>query len=237
MSSVVGRGYAAEGYFGAIRFDANWNQVVLSMPMDAAGILDLKSHTPTIVGNTVISSTQYFTGGRSCYFDGSGDRITFAASADWNLGSTFTIELSIYPTELPGSGNACRVLLFGANGSGSALTVQILSSAAIGVVVPNGAGGLYTAAGSVVANTWNHYEISVNSGTAYIFKSGASSATPTAITTQSASSSEGLAIGYDPYGGSVGYNFKGYIDRVRITKGVARHTAAFTFDPNPFPTQ
>jgi hypothetical protein len=236
MSSVVGKGYPASGNFGAIRFDANWSQVVLSMPMDAAGILDLKSHTPTIVGSTTISSTQYFTGGRSCYFDGSGDRITFAASADWNLGNTFTIEFSIYPLAYPTSGEWCRIYLIGENGSGSALTIQFNDVGQIGIVVPNGSGGLYTS-GAAALNTWSHYEFSVSTGTAYIFKSGASAAGPTAITTQSSSSSDGLIIGYDTAASSIDFNFYGYVDRVRITKGVARHTAAFTFDPNPFPTQ
>ena len=219
--------------------DTSWSSVVLHLPMDGTNgsttIVDAKGKTPTITGNTQISTAQSLTGGSSCYFDGTGDRLTYAASSDWDLsGGNFAIEFSVYPT-VNVTGATCRLFLIGTNGTTSAFYVGISSTMKIQCYVPYGSPtGLASADNVVVANTWNRFELSVSAGTGRIFKDGALVAGPTVITLPSSSSSNPLYIGYDTVA-TVNFNYQGYLDRVRITKGAARHTAAFTSDDDPFP--
>jgi hypothetical protein len=181
------------------------------------------NRSATITGDTQISTAQSAYGGSSIVFDGTGDRLTYSASAAFNLGSTFTIEFWAYFNTLPGSGNNLRLILMGANGSTSALTIQILGgTGTLSVAVPGGSPTTASsAAGAVVTGIMDHWGIKVNAGSCQIFKNGVQTGSTTAITTQSASASEQLFIGYDTVG-TVNYNFNGYLQDLRITKGVAR---------------
>jgi len=218
--------------------DSLWSSVVLFMPMDgtdgSTSIEEVKNHAPTLVGNTQIKTAQSLTGGSSCYFDGTGDRITFAASADWDFsGGNGSIEFSVYPIALSTGSDWCRLFLIGTNGNSSALTLQWNNSGAMQFGVP-GNTIVGSANGTITTGAWQRFEISLSSGSARIFKDGALVAGPTTITAQASSSSNQLYIGYDTVG-TVNFNYNGYLDRVRFTKGSARHTAAFTSDDDPFP--
>jgi hypothetical protein len=215
--------------------DAQWDDVVLFMPMDSDGIVDAKNHTPTLVGGIAVSATQSLTGGYSAYFDGTDDRITFSASADWDMsGGTFSFEFSIRPDALP-SGANCRLFLIGTNGSASALHVSIDTTGKLYMFVPNGSpSGPATASGVVVAGAWNRFEISVNAGQSRIFKDGVLVAGPTTMTLPTSSSSNQLYIGWDTVA-TVNFKYAGYLDRLRFTKGSYRNIAAFTSDDDPFP--
>lgn len=218
--------------------DSLWSSRTLFMPMDGPdsttdGIVDVKQHAVTLVGNTQLKTAQSITGGSSCYFDGSGDRITFSASADWDMsGGNFCIEFCIRADALPTSGQFYRPFLFGTNGSTAGLQVYILDTGAIGCSTPvGGSTAVLSSAGAIAANTWARIEISCSSGSARIFKDGALIAGPTTITDPVSSSSNTLAIGYDT---GAGAQFAGYIDRIRVGRA-AGNTAAFTSDDNPFP--
>lgn len=218
--------------------DSLWSSRTLFMPMDGPdsttdGVVDVKGHAVTLVGNTQIKTAQSITGGSSCYFDGTGDRITFAASADWDMsGGNFCIEFCIRANALPSASNFFRPFLFGTNGSTAGLQVYILDTGAIGCGTPVGGNTtVLSAAGEIAANTWARIEISCSGGSARIFKDGSLIAGPTTITAPVSSSSNTLAIGYDS---GAGEQFAGYIDRIRVSR-VAGHTAAFTSDDNPFP--
>ncbi len=218
--------------------DSLWSSRTLFMPMDGPdsttdGVVDVKGHAVTLVGNTQIKTAQSITGGSSCYFDGTGDRITFAASADWDMsGGNFCIEFCIRANALPSASNFFRPFLFGTNGSTAGLQVYILDTGAIGCGTPVGGNTtVLSAAGEIAANTWARIEISCVNGSAMIFKDGAVIAGPTVITAPGSSSSNALVIGYDA---AAGVQLPGYIDRIRIGR-VAGHTAAFTSDDNAFP--
>lgn len=218
--------------------DSLWGSVVLFMPCDSSGVVDVTGKTPTLTGGgPVASSTQSLTGGYSLYFDGTDDKATFPASSAWDFsGGNGEISFSIYPTALPGAGNWCRLFLIGANGSASSLTLQISNTGEMQFGVAGGATLCSAAAGTVTVGSggvFQRYEISLSSGVARIFKDGALVAGPTTITAQSSSSSNALILGYDTVA-TVNFKYQGYLDRVRLTKSV-RHTAAFTDDTNPFP--
>jgi hypothetical protein len=236
LSSVVGRGYPNTVTFIAGANDPYWSNVVLSMPMDVAGIIDLKGHTATVAGGAAVSAAQSLTDGYSMYFDGVDDRVSFASTSDWDMsGGTFTFEWDMYPTTMPSSGNQCRVFLIGANGSASALYIGFDNVGAVQCYVPSGSpSGLSAPSGTVVVNTHNTFELSVSSGTIRLFKSGVLVGGPATLTLPSSASNQ-LFLGWDT-SATVNFKYVGYLDRVRITKGVARHTADFTFDSSAFPT-
>lgn len=237
MSAVVGRGYPAEAQFAAPGNDYYWSNTVLSMPMDVAGLVDLKGNTPTLSGGIGVSATQSLTAGYSAYFDGVDDRVAFPASADWDMsGGTFTIEWAMYPTTMPTPGTQCRIFLIGVNGSTTSLYIGFDDTGAIQVYVPYGAPtGLSASAGSVVLNAMNIFELSVSAGQARLFKSGALIAGPISITLPTSSSSNQLFIGWDTVA-TVNFKYAGYLDRVRLAKGVARHTLPFVESGAAFPT-
>lgn len=218
--------------------DPYWNETVLLLHCDGSSIVDQKGHAVTVVGNTVTSAAQYapLTGNtKAAYFDGSGDRLSFAASADWDFSAgNFTIEFQCYPTSLPGAGNQCRLFLIGANGSASALDVAILTDGTLFIGTPTGSAGWSSSAGAIVANQWNNISIDVDgAGLVTAFKAGVVLGTPGTMVLQTSSSANQLFIGYDTVG-TVNFNYVGYLDEVRFTKK-RRHTAAYTPDTVPFP--
>ncbi len=79
--------------------------------------------------------------------------------------------------------------------------------------------------------TWTHIAFSRNSGTNRLFVNGTSVATNTNSWTQTFTSTNVLLIGQ-----TIGQDrpFDGYIDELRITRGVARYTANFTAPTSTF---
>ncbi len=184
-----------------------------------AGITDATAkNVLETVGNAQISTTQSKFGGSSMYFDGTGDYITSVANTGLALGSgDFTVEMWLYPTAFAsyktiwGCTSAVNVTTgfhVGANSSGqmfiySNSAFRISSSANSGVLT---------------LNQWNYLAIVRSSGVVRIYVDGVV-ATSTWSTTQDFSQGYNV-IGAAPGGGSE--YFTGYIDDLRITKGVAR---------------
>ena len=179
-------------------------------------------HTITTSGNTTHSSAQSKFSGGSIYFDGTGDYLTIADHADWTFGTgDFTIDLWIYPTTIGSGGNKNYIgtnpnqyLAFASNYSGGLLFYY-----------GNGSWTSTPAATSnvVVNDAWQHVAVSRSGGTVYLFHNGV------LITSRSQSTSidpPNIEIG--AYGGGASDLFVGYMDEVRITKGTALWTHAFT---------
>ena len=53
-------------------------------------------HSVTFNGGASIQKEKYYERVSSCYFDGTGDYLSLADSADWDLGTTFTLKAKIY---------------------------------------------------------------------------------------------------------------------------------------------
>lgn len=178
------------------------------------------SGTPSIQRFSPFSpSAAYSTSviGGSGYFDGTGDYITAPANAAYAFGSgNFTIECWIYPT----------ASLTNQNIIGTALTTtgdQWLFSSSATNKIRFTTYFTNTVLGTIVIklNSWNHIVACRSSGTTSLYVNGVfdNSATDSTVYTNA----NVLGIGYsgDAY-------FPGYIGDVRILKGTALYTAAFT---------
>lgn len=184
----------------------------------------------TVNGNSQISTAQSKFGGASLYLDGTGDYLSSPSVSDFAFGTgDFTIECWFYSSNVGSKGlfqtsdaigglktsyTSGIILIQGANNVGAGLSGGLCAGVA-GTFL-----GSTTAV--ITTNTWYHIALVRNSGTSTIYLNGTSIGS---ATTTGNCSGTYLAIGgyYD-----TSYLYQGYIDELRITKGLARYTGAFT---------
>jgi hypothetical protein len=190
-----------------------------------ASIIDKSQSTNLqLVGNTTGSTTQVkFADTKSMYFDGSGDYIKTSASKDYDLPTDFTIEAWIYPTAL--SSNRLIVDTYSASQAGSYQLYWRSTGGSLafytqadGVILQDSSGS------NIQVNTWHHVAVTRSGSTFRMFVDG----TQVNSTTFTRDLTHGIpvAIGYQQ-ATNTNY-FAGYMQDVRITKGLARYTANFT---------
>jgi hypothetical protein len=189
------------------------------------------AHTMTANGNAQIDTAQSKFGGSSALFDGTGDYITSADSADWELGAgDFTLDFWVRPTS---STTLNQILMEHGNDSSNMWFVRI-----------DGTGVLtFAINGSAVAlnNPWypstsafTHVAI-VRSGNNFLmFINGTQIGTTQSITLTIPDYTGVLSIGACAFAGCA--DFGGWLDEVRITKGLARWTTSFTAPTAPYET-
>ena len=167
------------------------------------------------VGNAQISTSVKKYGTGSIAFDGSGDYLVIPSSPNFALGTgDFTFECWCYPTS-----SASFRYLFSIGGD-SNFTFALNS----GTYTPYFYAGstILTSSQSLTGSQWNHVALVRNNGTLAIYVNGVSGGTASFSTSISA------GIGYVAAQSTGSYPLTGYIDDLRITKGVARYTANFT---------
>lgn len=179
------------------------------------------------VGNAQISTSVKKFGTGSMYFDGSGDYLAIPFSDQMKFGTgDFTIEFWIYPTAdsgdwFPVSSIGNLGFFFGRRSSGGW---------GYGIT---GSAWEYSSGTNPTLNTWQHVAISRSGTSIRIFVNGTQVGT-----TQTSGSDYSLATGGTSIGSQgANYYVTGYMDEVRITKGVARYTANFTAPTAPFPNK
>ena len=198
-----------------------------------AGILDnAMMNDLETVGNAQISTSVKKYGTGSMYFDGTGDYLLAAPSENYQLGTgDFTIEFWINASA---SGSYNQVVgTYNVNHDSGAWRVGNRFNSLNQVYFARGTGSgvnEFTASVNVNDGSWHHVAVVRSSGTVTIYVDGTSSAS--ASITGTCSSTNQLRVGYNPR--DTAY-VTGYIDDLRITKGVARYTANFTPPTAAFP--
>ena len=179
------------------------------------------------VGNTRVVNGVKKYGSGAMYFDGTGDWIRAAPSDLFNvLGTEFTLEAWIYATDLASAGPFAILGKYGnwywiVYGAANAGLFRMIGSGGSVVVSATGANS------GIQQDTWHHVAFTRDSSNIpRLFVDGNLVATGGAYTATFDNTMQ-LAIG-SYQGNSAGYTWKGYIDDVRITRGVARYTANFT---------
>lgn len=216
----------------AVETDPNFSSVSLLLHMNGSNgsttFTDSSSNAIAIsrIGDAQISTAQSKFGGASAYFDGIGDMLTATQSSGYAFGTgEFCIEGWVYFSSLPLAGS--QVVPFSC-GSGGA-TVAFWQGS-MRFAIANVANVVDYASAAIVASSWFHWAITRSSGTVRLFVNGALLGSTTY--SSSLNPSDAATIGAHP-GGIL--PITGYIDELRVTKGVARYTAAFTAPTAPFP--
>jgi hypothetical protein len=180
--------------------------------------------TVTAVGNAQISTAQSKFGGSSILLDGTGDNLDLAAIS-FADSENFTLECFLYKNA-GGYGN-----VFG-GGSGTQIGYDLSAApgTSTGTIYMYFAGGFGVSASgtAVTLNTWNHLAWTRQGSTCRAFVNGILQGSGTRVDAFSFS-----VIGASASGGAQAVN--GYIDDLRITKGIARYTSNFTPPAAPFP--
>lgn len=223
---------------GLSRGDPDFANVVVLLHMDGSDasttFTDVKGHTFTAAGNAQIDTAQSKFGGASGLFDGSGDYITTPDSADWDLGTgDFTIEFFIRFNALPASS---AYSLVGNYVSGTSGWIVQFRNDAPGARLTFGSSGDTPIDGftwSPSTATWYHVAITRASGTVKAWVDGTQVGSDVTNTENISGSTGVLMIGALNLGPLQYLN--GWLDELRITKGVARYASGFTAPTQAFP--
>lgn len=186
---------------------------------------DEAGKTWTAYGNAQLDTAQKKFGTASGLFDGTGDYIDTLDSEDFNVGSgDFTIDFWVRVPSLPGS-----VLgVFGqesAAGTDASFQCLIDSFGQIELTINSDSSSKSKKTSAITVNTWNHVAFVRNSNVLRVFTNGSMDTLDVTgfIVHNSAAK---FTIGR--LGELVGYNFNGWIDEFRFSKGIARWTSNFT---------
>lgn len=220
--------------------DADFDKVSLLLHCEGANgstaVIDSSqyAHAVTVFGGAAISTASMLFGKPSLLFDGAGDYCVLPDAPALELGSgDFTIEFQIKTTQT--SAYACPIgrdnttfvsgawafLLNGPSSGAVELWAQNYS---------NGAPLLSAPSAGINNGAWRHVEVGRSSTTWRLFVDGVQVAINTfsgAITDADLSINLGRQPGYSR-------DFAGNLAQIRITKGLARHTANFTPPSAPF---
>ena len=194
-----------------------------------AGIFDnAEKNNLETVGNAQISTSVTKFGTGSMSFDGTGDWLTAPDSVNLQLVTgNFTIEGWVY---LNAIGSARGFVSKGTSTTGWSLGANSSNQ-----VVFSYASSTITSTGTLAVSTW-YFVTVVREGTGTnqtkIYINGTNDGTGTVSTNFNQTNI--MYVGADRVGGSA---LNGYIDDLRITKGVARYTANFTAPTAAFPNQ
>lgn len=179
----------------------------------------------TVVGSAALNTTTKKFGAGSVYFPGSTSRLDGSTTllSDLN-GVDWTIEGWINPTTLA----ATYIDIFGSNSAGQVSSVSIRTGSSTGYKLNMGDWGTtafsnITSVTTLTTNTWTHFAITKSGTTLRMFINGTLEATVTSANTTFPSFTCSLG---NRGNGDLPYN--GYIDDLRITKGIARYTSSFT---------
>jgi hypothetical protein len=193
--------------------------------------------TVTAVGNAQISTAQSKFGGTSIAFDGTGDYLSVPENTGFDFGSgEFTIEFWVYCVSAANFGGFVGK---GTNGSVNTNTMSLEfndTGNQISFVLGTGGAPVYAITGTSNVRTaaiWQHIAVTRAGNSTKLFVNGTQEGS-TYTTNYTIAAGGSLYVGGGFFAPATN-TINGYIDDLRITKGVARYTAAFTPPTAPFP--
>jgi hypothetical protein len=184
-------------------------------------ITDRAGKTVYVQGNAKLSTAQKKFGTASLALDGSGDYAKVLTTTDFGfVTSDFTIEAWVYRTASNGSNQ--EIFDFRTT-SAQVVPLLYLSVGGIPIYAVNTA-SVITGGAAISNNTWTHIAVSKSGNSTKLFVNGTQSgSTYTDNNTYLSTAPVQIGARYDGVA-----SFLGYIDDVRVTKGIARYTTTFT---------
>ena len=227
--------YYGYPYYAQVPGDPFFNNTVLLLHSD--DFTDSSPVNATLTNSATpvtVDATAYKYGSGSFYFSGTstGNYLTTPSNSNYTFGiGDFTIECWIYPqstTSMDVMGNST-----GGYTTGNWSMYTQLSTSKI-IFTQSGRSDVYYT-GVSATNTWYHVAVVRYGSNCTMYVNGVAGAN--IITNMTWSFDTGtnniLNIGAGVYTGNG--RFQGYIDEIRITKGVARYTSNFVVPAFPFP--
>ena len=185
-------------------------------------------------GTVTFSTTQYKFGGSSAYFDGATTSSLYIndSNGDFNFGiGDFTIDFwmcpsanNVYPNGILTS--STQTSPFWHYFLGSWILMFSDSSNIKLYYATTGSSYRSSSAARITPNVWQHVAMVRNGLNVYVFISGNLAITFPLSSGETFSSDGKFGIGQHDI--RTNYNYKGYIDELNISKGVARWTSNFT---------
>jgi len=229
--------------------DPSFSNLSLLLHMDGADgsttFVDSSSFGLNLTPNGNVQMNANFSkfGGASAFFDGTGDYLSRAYDVNYDIvTSDFTFETWMYITSSKASG--MRIFSTGGgaitwnNSTGIHTLIQLSSAGFINLQLANNTASPVSVqtTGSVFipTNAWAFLSVSVSGSTAHIAVNGVSQALGLGARARPSTNPQ-INIGTIPgETGLVTYAFAGYMDELRLTKGVARYTGSYTAPTLPF---
>tara|TARA_Y100000817_G_scaffold209008_1_gene163957 strand:- start:39 stop:1160 length:1122 start_codon:yes stop_codon:yes gene_type:complete len=208
--------------------ELNFHKVKLLLPLNgsnaATSTSDLSNDNRTITfsgSNANISTAQSKFGGSSLYIGGDGSKIEIGADGLDATGD-FTFECWIYDTSV----DNYPQLAINSSSNGFFLYLGNGATSGSSKVLRHWNGGSVTNFSTELPQSqWYHFALVRSGSTVKLYINGtADSTTRTDSGTYLMGQSSTLAIGAD----GAGNDFRGYINDLRITNGLARYTTNFT---------
>lgn len=219
--------------------DPYWNSVVLAMHMDDTGLTDMKGHAVTLGGNAARSATQSKFGGYSAKFDGNNDYLSVASSADFAFGTgDFTVEGWLYRAGDTVVGTISAGIILDMRTEEPSAQIELHLNGSTDPSSPRSVALYVSGANRIIStaqvtNAFTHFALVRASGVTKLYLDGVSQGSYPDANNYVASA---IVIGGRFAAVSTNYrSLNGYIDDLRITKGVSRYTANFTVPAEAFP--
>lgn len=225
--------------------DPYWSSVVLLLPLNGANgattFPDASDAAESIsaAGAAALSTAQKRFGTASVSLDGTADYLVAdAASSNYDFGGGyFTIECWVYSEE---AGRAQTIIGNYSGSNGWRLFKDSSNRLAWERYLSGSAQSMTSGATTIALNTWTHVAIARvenDLGTLQqrLFIDGVYTGGFISGTTNIGNSATILRIGADTV--TAGRFFNGYIDDLRVTKGVGRYSEDFTAPASPYPTR
>ena len=185
------------------------------------------SHPITVFGNTKYitgASTSKF-GNSSIFFDGTGDYLQTDTHTDFALTGDFTVEFWIYRT----SANIQDLVDFRTSSNGTEITLEISGSGNFRILTSNST--RLTHQTPVTSNVLTHLAVTRVGGVIRLFVNGVVSSSTYTNTTAYTSATR-VTIGDRGYAPGTN-DYAGFIDDLRISKGIGRYTTTYALPTTP----
>jgi hypothetical protein len=179
------------------------------------------------VASAQISTSVFKYGTGSMKFNGAGDALVTPNKPLFSFGTgDFTIEMWVYPNSFAGFNT-----LIDARSVGTASSYGLFTDSSTGKIYWYDASGVQLSSSGLTLNAWAHVAVSRTSGVLKLFIAGVQ--VYSAANTNAQNPTGNFVIGRNIESSPVYFN--GYIDDLRVTKGIGRYTATFTPPTAAFP--